>query len=148
MALQLAAAGAGQSSIANQLRSRGFKIDPGSSSVLKATVTRGKSETREYRDAGSATGSQKATFSLEYFQLELIQGGETVWYIQGGSSSQELGDLVILYDGETVQSKANEGRISAGQFFSALKLPELFVKVPENGFYGFSRGTADGLDQP
>ncbi len=147
VALQLSAAGSGQSSIREQLVSLGFKIDPGSPNVLKATVSRGKSETREFQNIGGGGGSQSATFSSEYFQLELIKGGQTVWYIQGGSSSKELGNFVVLYEGDTVQSRANEGRISASRFFESIVLPEMFIKVPQKGFYGFSKGGPSGFTE-
>jgi hypothetical protein len=127
------------------MKLRGFKIDPTSPNVLRATVGQGKSETVHYDDATGMSEGEDVTLSSEYFALSLIQDGEEVWSIGGGSSSQTQGSFVFLDEGETLQGRANAGRITSNQFFEAITVPDLFIRIPRGGVYGSSRGTDTGF---
>jgi hypothetical protein len=145
VALDLDAAGGGKGVIIDQLISIGIKIDADSPNKLVAHVQQGGSSSQTYQNSVGG-GSQTLNKTSEYFELALYRDGEKVWYFQGGSSSKDLGSLVILNEGETVQGKADADRIGPGEFFRSIQLPNEFIKVPGSGFYGRSKGTINGFE--
>ena len=147
VAVDLKAAGAGEQAILEQLQAIGIRIDPGSPNKLVAKVTQGGSSVQNYKNL-SGGGSESVTQSTEYFELTLFKSGEKVWYMSSGSSTQDLGSFVVLYEGETLQGRASANRIGTAAFYGSIVLPKEFIKVPEGGFYGKSKGTPDGFEDP
>ncbi len=138
VSLDVKAAGEkGTTAIKNQLQAIGINIDPNSPKLLKATTGSGPTTTDTFQNV-TGGGSQSVTNTSSYFELALIQNGEKVWYFGGGSSTKNLGNLVVINEGDSLNKMANAGRIGSEEFFSSVELPEQFIKVPPKGYYGFT----------
>ena len=145
ISVDLVAAGEGAGWLMEQLREKGYKIDPASPNRLVASESRSSKGSTTYRDVrgGPSQTVQQRTINWE---LALIQNGEQVWRMAGGAASQELGNFVILQPGESVESKANGGLNRVGNFFYGIELPTEFIRMPKRGYYHRYHVTANGME--
>ena len=127
--------------IQNQLESNGYQVANDAPFEFRSKVTKGEKTSRTYRDV-TGGADETVTMQSESYELALYKGDEKIWFRTGGSGSTDPGMFVQLNEGESVQSRANQGKGSADGFFSSLLLPDVFVKTPD----GYHFGTSTGLD--
>ena len=132
-------------SISREIVAKGMFVDPGSSLVLTASTSTGKTSTETYQFYGGQA-NQTVSTTEQICSLRLTQDRQTVWEVQsitGGSAPYSI----HLQEGQTAQDYVNASSHPNYQFFYDVEIPSRLAKVPEAGAYGFSQVTKNGVEE-
>ncbi len=130
--------------LVSELEKNGVKVDSSADLTLRATVKKGKPETREmssWTDPFGRRGTTTINFTPSTSQVELLKDGQPIWT---KATLHTVGMLSLSKD-ETVQQAASRACQPNPKFFSSIVLPPYLARLPDDQV-GNSKITEAGIN--
>jgi hypothetical protein len=132
-----------QQGLAERLAAAGMTIGQGGALVLQATTETGKSREMSYRAFGRLRGeAEKVTVTDQISRLRILEQGKPIWeqVVAGGAPA-----FLQIKEGQSLQEALAPYQKPNLQYFSEVNLPQYVARPAEDGAYGFSKLTPQGV---
>ncbi|TWT68272.1 SHD1 domain-containing protein [Crateriforma conspicua] len=139
--------GSGPGATTNQIRSwieaaiekAGYRVASDAPTKLNASVTRGKTEERSYREFGNF-GTTEVKFTPYISKVDVVQGSDTLWTRSSRSSMP-----FFVRGDKTLKQIARENEKPNTGVFENMELPEQILKLEYQKGFGNSMVSIQGI---
>ncbi|WP_197355980.1 SHD1 domain-containing protein [Aureliella helgolandensis] len=118
----------------------GYQASNSATTQLVASISRGETQTKEYRIIGRGFGYEKVTFTPYICKVEVKQNGQILWQRSVTSSLP-----FMIHGDKTLQESAKEAEVPNAAFFKNLKLPPQILRPEFQNGFGASQVSIRGI---
>lgn len=128
--------------LTDQLQTLGMSVVPGSRLVLQANTEAGKTGEVHYRGFGRSRGMSQAQVTEQIARVKFLEDGKVLWE---ATSVKGTPHLLQMKEGQSLQEALAPYQQPNVEFFSQVKLPQYVARPHENGAYGASKLSFQGV---